>query len=60
MLYSSGTTGRPKGVKPALTGAGIDEPNALVMMTQSLFRFPPGCVYLSPAPLYHAAPCAGA
>lgn len=56
MLYSSGTTGRPKGVKPALTGAAIDEPNALVMMTQGLFGFPEGCTYISPAPLYHAAP----
>ncbi|MCR5878832.1 acyl-CoA synthetase [Phenylobacterium sp. J367] len=56
MLYSSGTTGRPKGIKPALTGAAIDEPNALVMMAQGLFGFPPGCTYISPAPLYHAAP----
>jgi len=56
MLYSSGTTGRPKGIKPALTGAAIDEPNALVMMAQTLFGFPPGCTYISPAPLYHAAP----
>jgi long-chain acyl-CoA synthetase len=56
MLYSSGTTGRPKGIKPPLTGAAIDEPNALVMMTQTLFGFPPGCTYISPAPLYHAAP----
>jgi long-chain acyl-CoA synthetase len=56
MLYSSGTTGRPKGIKPALTGAAIDEPNALVMMTQGLFGFPQDCTYISPAPLYHAAP----
>lgn len=56
MLYSSGTTGRPKGVKPALTGAAIDEPNALFMMTQGLFGFTPDSVYISPAPLYHAAP----
>ncbi|HVI34441.1 acyl-CoA synthetase [Phenylobacterium sp.] len=56
MLYSSGTTGRPKGIKPALTGGAIDEPNALVMMAQGLFGFQPGCTYLSPAPLYHAAP----
>ncbi len=56
MLYSSGTTGRPKGVKPQLTGAAIDEPNALFMMTQGLFGFTPDSVYISPAPLYHAAP----
>jgi long-chain acyl-CoA synthetase len=56
MLYSSGTTGRPKGVKPALTGAPIDGPHALFMMAQGLFGFKPGCTYLSPAPLYHAAP----
>jgi long-chain acyl-CoA synthetase len=56
MLYSSGTTGRPKGVKPALSGLPIDAPNALQMMAQGLFGFKEGCTYLSPAPLYHAAP----
>ncbi|CAN5482461.1 acyl-CoA synthetase [soil metagenome] len=56
MLYSSGTTGRPKGVKPALNGGPIDAPNALQMMAQGLFGFTGDSVYLSPAPLYHAAP----
>lgn len=56
MLYSSGTTGRPKGIKPPLTGAPIDGPNALSMMAQGLFGFRPDSTYLSPAPLYHAAP----
>ncbi len=56
MLYSSGTTGRPKGIKPPLTGAAIDDPYPLAMMAQMLFGFQPDSVYLSPAPLYHAAP----
>ncbi len=57
MLYSSGTTGRPKGIKlPLPEDPAIDAPNALVMLAQGAFGFSPDCVYLSPAPLYHAAP----
>ncbi|HMP61860.1 MAG TPA: acyl-CoA synthetase [Phenylobacterium sp.] len=56
MLYSSGTTGAPKGIKPPLTGGPIDAPNALSMMAELMFGFPPNGAYLSPAPLYHAAP----
>ncbi len=56
MLYSSGTTGRPKGVKPPLTGAAIDAPYPLVALPKAFFGFPDECIYLSPAPLYHAAP----
>jgi len=59
MLYSSGTTGRPKGIKPALTGlAPADAPDTKVPMGRDLMRFGEGadCVFLSPAPLYHAAP----
>ncbi len=56
MLYSSGTTGRPKGVRVALQGQPIDAPNGLIMLVQGLFGFGPDSIYLSPAPLYHAAP----
>ena len=56
MLYSSGTTGRPKGIKIPLTGAPIDTPNALQMMAQAIYGISADSQYLSPAPLYHAAP----
>lgn len=57
MLYSSGTTGRPKGVRvPLPEERAIDAPNSLVMMAAAAFGIGPDSVYLSPAPLYHAAP----
>ncbi|MBG0822310.1 acyl-CoA synthetase [Planomonospora sp. ID91781] len=56
MLYSSGTTGRPKGVKPALPAASLDEPGPLLQLIRFLFAPSAESVYLSPAPLYHAAP----
>ena len=57
MLYSSGTTGMPKGVAkpfpgtPLGTAAGLGSP-----LTQGLYKYREEMVYLSPAPLYHAAP----
>ncbi|WP_084958544.1 acyl-CoA synthetase [Thermoactinospora rubra] len=56
MLYSSGTTGRPKGVKPPLSKAPMTEPGVLLQLIQFLFAPSADSVYLSPAPLYHAAP----
>jgi acyl-CoA synthetase (AMP-forming)/AMP-acid ligase II len=56
MLYSSGTTGRPKGVRVPLQNLPIDAPNALLMLVQGLFGLGENTIYLSPAPLYHAAP----
>ncbi|MCW1383241.1 acyl-CoA synthetase [Novosphingobium sp. KCTC 2891] len=57
MLYSSGTTGKPKGVRvPMPEEPAIGAPNALMMLAAEAFGFTPDSVYLSPAPLYHAAP----
>ena len=57
MLYSSGTTGRPKGILRPLPDAHPGE--ALPVMqfiVNHLFHMRPGMTYLSPAPIYHSAP----
>ncbi|WP_263247999.1 acyl-CoA synthetase [Saccharopolyspora rosea] len=57
LLYSSGTTGRPKGIKPALPDRQVDEPgDRLVDLLRAAYGFGSDSVYLSPAPVYHAAP----
>jgi long-chain acyl-CoA synthetase len=56
MLYSSGTTGRPKGIKPELPGTPLGTAPALFTLIQILWAPTADSVYLSPAPLYHAAP----
>lgn len=58
MLYSSGTTGRPKGVLPEQTATTIDEMHPSWHALAGVFGFTDSTVYLSPAPLYHAAPLA--
>jgi fatty-acyl-CoA synthase len=57
MLYSSGTTGRPKGVKAPLPGVQVHEGGEpLLGVFGPLYGFDADTVYLCPAPLYHAAP----
>lgn len=57
MLYSSGTTGRPKGVAREFTRVPLEAPGAAVSgLLSMLFGFVKESSYLSPAPLYHAAP----
>ena len=56
MLYSSGTTGRPKGITRPLPDATVDEPDPIAGLLSTFFGFDADTVYLSPAPLYHSAP----
>jgi long-chain acyl-CoA synthetase len=56
MTYSSGTTGRPKGILLPLAAARPGEDRPSMQGIMALWRLREGMVYLSPAPLYHTAP----
>jgi long-chain acyl-CoA synthetase len=56
MLYSSGTTGQPKGILPALTGQPFGTGLNIDHTMKNAFGFSPETVFLCTGPLYHGAP----
>jgi long-chain acyl-CoA synthetase len=56
MLYSSGTTGRPKGILRPLPEQPPTRQLPIFDFLQKLWQYREGMIYLSPAPLYHSAP----
>ncbi|WP_149789111.1 acyl-CoA synthetase [Lutimaribacter pacificus] len=56
MLYSSGTTGRPKGIRKPMPAGPFGEGGAMLRYFAREWHFDADTIYLHPAPLYHAAP----
>jgi len=56
MLYSSGTTGRPKGILRPLPAVPPEQGLPLFDFLKKLWHYREDMIYLSPAPLYHSAP----
>jgi len=56
MLYSSGTTGRPKGIRYTLEKVPVGNPVPTFAGFRTTYDLDEDSVYLSPAPLYHSAP----
>ncbi|MET0369973.1 MAG: acyl-CoA synthetase [Sphingobium sp.] len=58
MVYSSGTTGRPKGIRLPLSGGPATEAHMLAERQERRYGVGPHSIFLSPAPIYHTAPLA--
>jgi long-chain acyl-CoA synthetase len=58
MVYSSGTTGRPKGIRLPLPQGQVTDEHQLAVQIEARYGLGPDDIYLSPAPLYHTAPLA--
>lgn len=56
MVYSSGTTGRPKGIRLPLPEGEVTNAGPLAERARASYGLGPDDIYLSPAPLYHTAP----
>ncbi|HUV09521.1 MAG TPA: AMP-binding protein, partial [Acidimicrobiia bacterium] len=56
MMYSSGTTGRPKGIRYRLERKPVGNPDIGLSGFASIYSIDDDTIYLSPAPLYHSAP----
>jgi len=56
MMYSSGTTGRPKGIRYQLDRKPVGNPTGGLAGFQQTYNIDTETIYLSPAPLYHSAP----
>ncbi len=56
MLYSSGTTGRPKGIARPVPEQPVGTPDGVTLLCQALYGVTEDSIYLSPAPQYHSAP----